>query len=65
MHSQRTNPKQYEPAMQMFALNFPSPRQSIKFGWKEGREEGKGREGGRKRKGRSKDKEKRKKEERK
>ena len=36
--------------MQMFALNFPSPRQSIKFGWKEGREEGKGREGLRTRK---------------
>ena len=79
MHSQRTNPKQYEPAMQMFALNFPSPRQSIKFGWKDGREEGKVRkqgrkkgrerkgekEGGRKRKGSSKDKEKMKKEERK
>ena len=59
MHSRRTNPKQYEPANVPFR-NFSSPRQSIKFGWKEGREEGKvrkqerkkGRErkGGRKRK---------------
>ena len=63
MHSRRTNPKQYEPANVPFR-NFSSPRQSIKFGWKEGREEGKvrkqerkkgrerkgGKEGGRKRK---------------